>query len=251
MTRSFPPLVQAVGHQLDEIAGSYLKSVQSGPWKACSVCALPTRDYALCWQCLTHVRTGQSLADQVGFMVYAESNSQTYQLMRGYKERGATNGQVQLVHALLAMGLHGHGDCAGRLVGHPVSGWAVVPSSRGRIMFADLVRRAGWLSGLEIPVEWIGNPTKRELSPDSFRIASRGKHPEHVVVVDDSWATGANAQSVAIALKRSGVQHVSVLAIARILSPEWSENRPFMRSVLPGLRYRWQICPWTRGDCPA
>lgn len=251
MTRSFPPLVQVVGHELDAIAGSYLKSVQQGAWEACSVCALPVRGHATCPQCLNHLRTGLPLADPVGFMVYAEFESQTYRLMRGYKTRDATDAQTQNVQALVALGLHGHGDCAGRLAGHPVSGWAVVPSTKGRTVFADLVRRSGWLPGPEINVERIGDSPKRHLNPDSWRIASGRQAPEHIVVVDDSWATGASAQSVAVALRQSGIRHVSVLSVARILSPEWNENRPFVRSVLPGLRYRWQICPWTRGECPS
>ncbi len=74
--------------------------------------------------------------------------------------------------------------------------------------------------------------------------------PPHVVVIDDSWVSGASAQSVAVALKQAGVEQVSILSVARVLSPHWAPNLPFLRSALPQLPYDWTICPWTLGDCP-
>jgi hypothetical protein len=74
--------------------------------------------------------------------------------------------------------------------------------------------------------------------------------PEHVVVIEDAWVSGASAQSLALTLKQAGVAQVSILSVARVLSPKWDPNKPFLKDVLPALPYDWRICPWTRATCP-
>jgi len=69
-------------------------------------------------------------------------------------------------------------------------------------------------------------------------------------VIDDAWVTGSSAQSLAVTLKQAGVAQVSILAVARVLSPAWKPNRLFVEDVLGSLSYDWKTCHWTRGDCP-
>ncbi len=67
--------------------------------------------------------------------------------------------------------------------------------------------------------------------------------PDHVLVVDDSWASGGHAQSLAALLKQSGVRKVSIMTVARLLSPEWSENPEFVKTRLCGSTFDWAHCP--------
>lgn len=251
MTRVFPTRVTNVGNDLTRVAGSFLHSVTTGDWGTCEVCALPVDGYSLCPQCLSHRRTGLPLADRAGFLVYAdEPSSQTYRMMRGYKEPRTRATFEPLIEALLAVGLRGHFTCANKLAGPNGSGWTVVPSTKGRTVLIDLARGLTTSPGSEIPVSLVGPKPDRVLNPASWAISKTQNLPKHVVVIDDAWVSGASSQSLAVILKQAGVLHVSILSLARILSPHWKPNKPFIKDVLPMLSYDWTICPWTLGDCP-
>jgi predicted amidophosphoribosyltransferase len=47
---------------------------------------------------------------------------------------------------------------------------------------------------------------------------------ERILLVDDTWTTGANAQSAAAALKDAGASRVAVVVIGRHLNRYWHEN---------------------------
>ncbi len=251
MTREFPDRVTTVGDYLTQVAGSYLHSVTRGDWQACATCAVPVDGYDYCVQCQSHRRSEWPIADRAGFLVYAdEPSSQTYRLMRGYKEPRTREGFEPIVAALLAVGLRGHFKCAVKLSGLADFGWAIVPSTKGRPVFANLVRSLTIDPASEVPVTFTGPPPDRGLRPQSWSVRAGTNLPSHVVVIDDAWVSGSSSQSLASALKQAGATQVSILTVARVLSPNWAPNRPFLRTVLPTLPYDWTICPWTPGDCP-
>ena len=117
-------------------------------------------------------------------------------------------------------------------------------------MFVDLVRGLTTAPESEIPVSLVGPKPDRVLTPASWAIAAGNARPKHVVVIDDAWVSGASAQSLAVTLKQTGVLDVSILSIARVLSPHWEPNKPFIRDVLSTLPYDWHRCPWTLEACP-
>ena len=45
-----------------------------------------------------------------------------------------------------------------------------------------------------------------------------------VLVIDDTWTTGANVQSAATVLKEAGAQTVAAVVIGRHLNREWGQN---------------------------
>lgn len=252
MTRDFPDRVSNVGNDLTQVAGSYLHSVTTGDWPACEVCALPIdASYSLCAQCQSHRRSDLPVADRTGFLVYAdEPSSQTYRVMRGYKESRTQATFEPILQALLAVGLRGHFECANKLAGTEDSGWAVVPSTKGRAVFVDLVRGLSKSPRSEILVGYASPPPERVLRPGAWTIHDPSGLPKHVVVIDDAWVSGASSQSLAATLKQAGVTQVSVLSVARVLSPQWGPNKPFLKDTLSTLPYDWKLCPWTRGTCP-
>jgi len=252
VTRQFSDRVSNVGNDLTRVAGSYLHSVTAGAWSACEVCALSIDDtYTLCVQCLNHRRSGMPLADRAGFLVYAdEPLSQTYRTMRGYKEPRTQATFEPIIQALLAVGLRGHFECAMRLANASDYGWAIVPSTRGRNTFGELVRGLSTSPTSEVRVSHVGPKPDRVLNPSCWSIDSGVTLPGHMVVIDDAWVSGASSQSLAVTLKQAGVSQVSILSVARVLSPRWGPNTAFFRDVLPSLPYDWTICPWTRAACP-
>jgi hypothetical protein len=90
---------------------------------------------------------------------------------------------------------------------------------------------------------------KRALRPDNFQIEFATTLPEHVLVIDDSWVSGANAQSAAAVLKVAGVREVSVLTVSRVLNPAFDATKRFLREPRPAVCDP-KICPWTGGGCP-
>ena len=58
-----------------------------------------------------------------------EPISQTYRVMRGYKEPRTRATFEPIVQSLLAVGLRGHFECATKLSGTTDIGWAVVPAA--------------------------------------------------------------------------------------------------------------------------
>ena len=71
----------------------------------------------------------------------------------------------------------------------------------------------------------------------------------HVLVLDDSWTTGSNAQSAALALRRAGASAVSVLVVGRWLSPRFGRTADFVAARLAG-GYDPYTCPVTGSRCP-
>jgi len=69
-----------------------------------------------------------------------------------------------------------------------------------------------------------------------------------VLVVEDTWVSGATAQSAAITLKDAGATAVTVLAVARWLRNDWPDHR----MVIDGLTepYDALVCPVTGAACP-
>ncbi|MFT4217264.1 MAG: phosphoribosyltransferase [Micropruina sp.] len=66
----------------------------------------------------------------------------------------------------------------------------------------------------------------------------------HVILIDDSWTTGANVQSAATTLKRAGAAQVSALILGRLLNDAWEPTRQFID--YGGLRSPFDpnACPW-------
>lgn len=253
MTQQFRPDIQRAGDELTAVAGSYLHTVRAGSWQACLTCSLPVDGYDYCPQCEDHLRSRLPLADRTGYLIYADKGSQAYRTMFGYKGSDRLGTQfAPTVRGLLAVGLGGHFGCAAALAGtaDADSGWAVVPSTRGRTVLTGLVRGISRRPDLEVMVNFTGSAPLRHLSTDSWAITPSASLPPHIVVIDDSWVSGSSAQSFAAALKHAGAAQVSILAVARVLSPDWAPNRRFIEDVLPALPYDWTVCPWTGGPCP-
>lgn len=90
----------------------------------------------------------------------------------------------------------------------------------------------------------------RILSGSQFQIApQRDLSGWHILILDDTWTTGANTQSAALTLRRAGAHHVSVLVVGRWLSQNYANNAEFIATRLRR-DYDPGICPVTGGDCP-
>jgi hypothetical protein len=87
--------------------------------------------------------------------------------------------------------------------------------------------------------------TDAAVTPHHFNIhkyeAVREVGDRSVLLVDDTWTTGANVQSAAVALKGAGAGRVAALVIGRYVNRGWGDNDQHLRSM-PA--FDWEACAW-------
>ena len=69
--------------------------------------------------------------------------------------------------------------------------------------------------------------------------AVRDLHGSDVLLVDDTWTTGANVQSAALSLKAAGAGAIGVVVIGRHVHEDYRDNAARLRA-LP--RFSWERC---------
>ncbi|HEV2372306.1 MAG TPA: phosphoribosyltransferase [Streptosporangiaceae bacterium] len=189
--------------------------------RQCVSCCGPVRPgYPRCFQCGLHEEVGAGmLADVVAPVAYAHKGGQLARDLWVYKSarEGAAEAGTALLTSLLVF-LHDHGPVVWQRAGMPGPTHAcVVPSGRGRPgphPLRVLVRGCLALPWVSLAASPGGDPWARLLDPDRFAaqcsLAGAG-----VLLLDDTWTSGATAQSAALALKRAGARQVAVVVLGR------------------------------------
>jgi len=199
-----------------------LSAPQAGGAGLCRVCRGPSRrSSARCFHCELHGQCGgDSLADVVLPVVFAPKGSPIAQYLWQYKlpspSAEATAAGAALL-ALLLVFLRDHGSCCWRSAGFGrPSHVAVVPTAQGRPgvhpLRALLTPYLGWPWA-----ELAARPDQRERDLDPGRFDAAPVPDARVLLVDDTWTTGASAQSAAMALRRAGARSVATVVIGRHL----------------------------------
>ena len=230
-------------------AGGYLRNPVRQPYVTCSVCTEPVKNgWSTCYVCGN--RTAGGLADATAFITYAIGNSQSAYVMRAYKAQPPVEEHVWTVAVMVWLALSIHQYCPAKLAGMAVTHWATVPSlpaKPGEHCLHYLIRNIGL--GAEarlLPATAVQRP--RDLNPAHFVVDSGLPGGSHVLLIDDTWASGGHAQSAAIALHRAGAAKVSLLVVARWLNEGYGDNASFIRGL--HLDFNPAICPWTGAACP-
>jgi hypothetical protein len=137
--------------------------------------------------------------------------------------------------ALLLAFLHDHGGCVWRDAGMPAPGrLAVVPSGCGRPEPHPLLTLTS--PRLRLPLVTLAirpGSQGRDLDLNRFR-ADGTAAGASVLLVDDTWVSGASAQSAAAALKLAGARHVAIVVLGRHLNPSDPGTVPLAARLVPG-----------------
>jgi hypothetical protein len=240
---------------LQGAAGGYLRNVVREPNVTCRVCATVVDGSPYCWRCGRHRRIA-GLADVVAPLTYAIGDTEAAGLLRDYKDHPARTVRERhclTINWLVFLGITLHEQCLGAAVGLPVSLRVVIPSLTrrpGRHPFAEI---AATMNAVGDAVGLMAAPTAgcdRIVSADKFRVR-RGTElvGKHVLVLDDTWTTGSNAQSAALTLRRGGASAVSVMVVGRWLSPGFGKAAEFIETRLQR-DYDPAVCPVTGTHCP-
>ncbi|MGI8713839.1 MAG: hypothetical protein ACR2NR_11815 [Solirubrobacteraceae bacterium] len=207
---------------------SFMLSPRRGP-AVCGVCFNLTDGGDRCWAC----EHGGLFIDAVAPISYSIAGEHLHYALVAYK-RAADRGTNRLAAELAAVlwrHLERHERCLARAAG--TTGFdlvTTVPSSERQRDDAHPLRR---LVGRTV------RPTRdryvrllrRSRASVRHHVFSAARYVtdttlagQAVLLVDDTWTTGANAQSAAAALKRAGAGPVGAVVIGRHLNRGWHRN---------------------------
>jgi hypothetical protein len=146
------------------------------------------------------------------------------------------------VLALLLAFLTDHGPCVWRRAGMPPPDrLAVVPTGAGRPGPHPLLRLVSpylRLPGCALALR--PGRQGRDLDLDRFQVLARPTGAS-VLLLDDTWVSGASAQSAAAALKLAGARHVAVIVLGRHVNPDDAASAPLLAG-LAAARYDPSAC---------
>jgi predicted amidophosphoribosyltransferase len=211
----------------------------------CEVCLNFTRGFDRCFACSSI----PSQLDVVAPISYSVAHEQLHHALAGYKRleglpaRRYTRDLAAILWRFLARHEHCVAEAAGARRFDLVT---TVPSADRdrdarhplRLIVGELVGATRGRHQRLLACSGVASV------PHTFEahryLATRALDGERILLIDDTWTTGANAQSAAAALRRAGAGAVAAVVIGRHLNREWHQN---------DLRLRCMPRPFDWGRC--
>lgn len=230
--------------ELSALYENVLLGPRRGP-DVCGTCFNFTAGYASCWAC-AHV---EPQLDAVVPISYSVAREQLHHALASYKRlEGDVARRLQaILAAILWRFLTHHEACLARAAStERFDLVTTVPSGdRSRDEHHPLRTIAGELVGpTRERHQRVLRRTDNDLEPRTFSAAkfeaTANLEHQSVLLIDDTWTTGASAQSAAAALKAAGAERVAAVVIGRHLNREWHENDRRLRGI--ARPFEWQAC---------
>lgn len=231
--------------ELSTLYENVLLGPRRGP-DVCGICFNFTAGYARCWAC-AH---GQPRLDAVAAVSYSVAREQLHHALASYKrlEGDPARRLTAILAAILWRFLSNHETCIARTAADTDRFDLVTTVPSGdptrderhplRTIVGELVgptrerhRRLLTRTATETP--------DRTFSTTKFQ-ATTQLTGQSVLLIDDTWTTGASAQSAAAALKAAGADRIAAVVIGRHLNREWHENDRRIRGI--ARPFDWQAC---------
>jgi hypothetical protein len=230
--------------ELTALYGNLMLNPRSGP-NVCDVCFNFTDGYTRCYAC-SHCELWLDLVCPISYCVSREQLHHALRVYKRWPDRAARVVRVELA-ALLWRFLKIHEQCVAESIGidsfeivstvpsgdatrdeqHPLPLIVRELVAPTRERYVRLLRRSSAVVG------------PREFSCHKFD-ATEEISGRSVLLIDDTWTTGANAQSAAAALKAAGAKVVAAVVIGRYLNREWHENERRLRGIKRP--FEWERC---------
>ncbi len=224
--------------------GNFMLGPRRGP-NVCSLCFNFTDGYTRCYTCARRERW----LDAVCPISYSIAREQLHHALKGYKRlSGETARRLRMeLAALLWRHLDGHEQCLAQAAQTSQFDLVTtVPSGeRARDDEHPLRQIVGAVVGptrdrYERLLKRSTNVANARTFDSQKYEPTRALAGEAVLLIDDTWTTGANAQSAAAALKGAGAGAVAAVVIGRHLNREWHENDRRLRGI--ARPFDWSRC---------
>jgi hypothetical protein len=230
-----------------ELSALY-ENVMLGPRRGpsvCSTCFNFTDGYTRCYAC-DH---GRLVLDAVAPISYSVAREQLHHALASYKR---LDGDVARrlgasLAAILWRFLSEHERCLAHAA--RTDGFELVTTVPSGDRDRDERHPLRWIVGeLVAPtrdryqrllLRSDAEVDSRAFSPEKF-IATGPIDGRSVLLIDDTWTTGASAQSAAAALKAAGAGAIASIVIGRHLNREWHENDRRIRGI--ARPFDWTKC---------
>ena len=206
---------------------------RSAGFSICKVCEGPTQPgFGLCFCCSTLVDQLQMPLAPVTAVTSYRVGDKMHVLLRGYKDGSSVDARSAYRERVAAILRRWLGDHRGKLLNRTGGRWDLtvgVPSSHRPIgtpvdtviaAVPDLARthRRLLVRGTEPTDHLVASRLGFAVVPD-LELGHRGRKLR-ALVVDDSFTTGARAQSAVAALRTAGIRVAGVLVVGRVVAPE-------------------------------
>ncbi|MFE9690563.1 hypothetical protein [Micromonospora sp. NPDC005806] len=199
----------------------------------CGVCHTGTGPgYSTCYSCfVTRSQVSLPTENVVPISLY-QVQSQLWHVLRYYKDGNtAQRGQFgTIVAATIARFTAAHWACISSLTGGEPTRVTTVPSTRpvprpGGHPLVQAVSRVPHLIDLYQPVLVRGPGAVGHVraSDDAF-VVTDDVEGHRVLLVEDTFTSGARTQSAASALQLAGAAGVVAVTVGRVIDPGWNEN---------------------------
>lgn len=197
----------------------------------CACChGCPGPGYATCYNCYEVKSQLSHPCDLVVPISLYEIPSQLHHMLRNYKSdtspaarRDAFSIQVL---SLLAYFLVNHRGCIVASAGGKWDAIATVPSSRprrGEHPLVTAIRLLPWLGGQYHDVLKLGSePVRHNSASDLGFEVTADVAGTGYLLIDDTFTTGATAQSAASALNLAGADVKAIVTVGRVINPKFN-----------------------------
>jgi predicted amidophosphoribosyltransferase len=230
--------------ELSDAYGNFMLSPRAGA-DVCRICFNLTDGHTCCYACAQ----GQQWLDAFVPISYSVSGAQLHHALAAYKRLTGSVAERLTVEltAVLWRFLAGHEPCLAAAAG--VARFQLVtsvpsadPARTRRHPLERIVELLGATAGRRAALLERSSAACRAHAFDLHRFAARRRLAgESVLLIDDTWTTGANAQSAAAVLKRAGADRVAAVVIGRYVNREWRRNNALLsRLETP---FDWNRCP--------
>jgi len=217
-----------------EYTDPYLETYTQVPAAGRGVCTVchsgPNGDYTTCYSCgLTMSQVTYPTSLVVPISLY-EIPGQLHHVLRNYKDSPAATLFRNQVAAILARFMGLHQGCIERALGAPIDAVMTVPSTRSP-------SRPG-IHPLQLAVQQVPNldnfhrtglgrssgTVDHNHANDYAFVVESDVQGLNIVLIEDTFTTGARAQSASSALRLAGAACVAVLTVGRVIYPTYNDN---------------------------
>lgn len=200
----------------------------------CRICrSAAAEGFERCYPCAQQLRSSSLTADAVVPISYAVKGTQHAHNLASYKFTQPSQGAQRALVSLGLLFLYRHRVCLEDAAGGRFTQLAVVPSTRARPGPHPLQSLIGLRTSLPVAAVWstgLYPPEDRQFHPDRFAVATAPARAR-VLLMDDTWTTGARVQSLSHTLKSAGALSVVAVVLGRHVNPAHEGSKALAERV--------------------